>query len=50
VGRPAQATGTATVDFPFAGGDDTSIIFAASADGSINKNMLGSVTVTKIKN
>ena len=48
-GRPAQAYGTATVDFPFAGGDDTPIVFFPSVDGSINKNLMGSVTVTKTK-
>jgi hypothetical protein len=35
------------VDLP--GGDDTQLIFAPSVDGSINKNMSGSITVTKTK-
>jgi hypothetical protein len=49
-GRPAQATGTATVDLPFSGGDDLPLIFAPSIEGSINRNTTGSLTVTKTKN
>jgi hypothetical protein len=48
--RPAQATGSALLDLPFAGGDDTNIVFGPSVDGVIARSMVGQIIVTKIKN